>query len=542
MTLATLLKAALVAYGLMLGGAFLFLRLYPELASRTVFEWGREAASIAGTLVPTEGVDRPWLANVPVELLGSGFGDRLARIAGEARREIEAMARAAAEEARQEALAVAETELAAAERRLLKADEALVAASAALAPSAPPPGALEPAPVYDPERDPDVISAVARVESARAAEEETRQALQARAESFLVERRREQARHQLRVASRRLTEAEGGGIELTVENGGPLAVTRIVLALASAGQPVATYGGRAVLASEGTPLGFAPEIVNEYEEKITGLPPKLEWRLLLPLDRALEGRPGAFTVEVLDAEFADAGSLERASPYGAGTRVWAYPQVSQAELFAADLSAAAPRFVETLAMTQAERRAATAEADLLQARARAEERARLVLLAERAARQPPAQPDASADAEEAAAQLREAQAARDRWAGERDEIQARIGRIREGTETALLSDRVNDGRWEEALDRVKRAIAAKLSEARLDERRDTARTDESGAFRFTGLPAGTYYLYSPLTDPSGAVLHYVQRLRFMEDGGIVFEPPLAMSQEQFLHGALEAGM
>ena len=80
------------------------------------------------------------------------------------------------------------------------------------------------------------------------------------------------AHAQLRVSSRRLAEAEGGGIEVTFDNAGPLAVTRIALVLTSAGQPVATLEGRAVLASERTPLRFTPEIVNEYNEKILGLP------------------------------------------------------------------------------------------------------------------------------------------------------------------------------------------------------------------------------------------------------------------------------
>lgn len=544
MTIAMLLKAALVTYGLLLGGAFVFIRFYPALANRTVFEWSREAASIAGTLVPTDGVERAWLANAPVELLAPGFGDCLARIAGEARREIEEMARAAAEQAREEALAAAQAELAAADRQLVEADEALVAAAAALAPAAPPPAdPVSPPVTPDPQRDPAILSAAARLESARAAEGDAREALRARVESFLADRRREQARLQLRVSSRRLAEAEGGGMQISVENVGPMAVTRMVLALASAGQPVAAVGGRAVLAPERTPLSFAPEIANEYSEKIMGLPPGFEWRMVLPLDGALEGRPEAFAAEVLDAEFADSGTLERASPYGAGVRIWSYPQSTPADLFAGDLRTASPQFPEALAVTQAERQAATAEADLQQARAQAEARARPGrVAAESAAQEPSLDPHRHGKADAAATRLLQAQAARDRLAAERDEIEARIGRIRAGTETALLSDRINDWRWEDALGRIKRSMAAKILEARLDERRDTARTDESGGFRFTGLPAGTYFVYSPLADPAGATLHYLQRLQFRQDGKIVFEPPVTMSQEQFLYGALEAGV
>ena len=50
MTVATLLKAALLAYGVFLGAAFVYLRLYPEVASRTIFEWGSRAVAVSGTL------------------------------------------------------------------------------------------------------------------------------------------------------------------------------------------------------------------------------------------------------------------------------------------------------------------------------------------------------------------------------------------------------------------------------------------------------------------------------------------------------------
>lgn len=540
MTIATLLKAALVAYGLLLGGAFIFLRLYPELASRTVFELGSRAAAIAGSLTPIEGFERASLANVPVELLGPRFGARLAQIAVEARRQVEDMARAAANEARQEALKTAERQLAEAERRLAEADAAVLAASEALVPAASPLPTAEPVSVFHPERDPAVLAASERLAGARATEEAAREALKLRMQSFFLERRRGQAQAQLRVVPRLVTESEGGGIEIAVENAGPMAVTRIVLALASAGQPVATFGGRAVLASERAPLSFAPEILNEYDEKIQGLPPNFTWRMVLPIDRALEGRIGDFSVRILDAEFADADRLERASPYGSGVRLWAYPPSSPAELFAEDWRNSAPRFVEALALTQAEHASAAEEANLIQAKSAAEERARSLEEA-RGANHDADAADRRAKAEEAVSQLRAAEAGKDRVFAQRVEILARIERIRAGTEAVVPANRIEEGAWEEGLRNVKRFIAAAIHSARLQELRSETRSDESGGFRFIGLSAGTYYLYSPLVDSSGATLHYMQRIQLQDDGGIVLEPPLAMSQEEFLHGAIEAG-
>jgi hypothetical protein len=318
-----------------------------------------------------------------------------------------------------------------------------------------------------------------------------------------------------------------------------MAVTRIVLALASAGQPVATFGGRAVLASERTPLSFLPEILNEYDEKIQGLPPSFTWRLVLPIDRALEGRIGNFSARILDADFADADRLERASPYGSGIRLWAYPPSSPDELFAEELQSSAPRFVEALALTQAERASAAAEANLIQAKSAAEERAQTLQEARRASYEADAA-DRRAQAEEAASRLRAAEAEKNRLSAERDEILARIERIRAGTE-AVASAAREEGAWEEALQNVKRFITAAIASARVQELHSKTRSDVSGGFHFVGLSAGTYYVYSPLADSSGAILHYMQRLQLQEDGGIVFEPPLATTQEEFLYGAIEAG-
>ncbi|MDF2764679.1 MAG: hypothetical protein K0S81_1673 [Rhodospirillales bacterium] len=546
MTLATLLKAALVAYGLLLGGAFVFIRFYPDLAGRTVFEWRRGAASIAGSLSPVSGVDRAWLGGVPVELLDPGFGDRLAQIAGDARREIEALARAAAEEARQQAVAAAEAELSEAERRLGQAEQALAGASVQ-PPSEPAPVSagtgLEPA-LFDPAQDRAVLAAAGRLESARVARASAGEALDARARSFLAELQRDQAVRQLRASSRRLAEMDGGGIEIALDNAGPLAVTQLVLALSSQGQPVATLGGRAVLASKSTGVSFVPEIVNEYNEKILGLPPKFQWRMILPLDPALEGRPGGLSVDVLEAEFADPAALERSTPYGSGMRVWSYPQAAAAGLFEEGLRSAAPRFPETQRLADAERAVAVAEVELVQARAAAEERARLAhyvaagpstaqLAADEAGRQ--------AKAEQAAARLRAAEDERDRRRAERDEILFRLDRIRSGTEPVLLSDRISDEGWQASLEQVKRSIATRILEARAQELRGATRTDPSGAFRFTGAPFGTYYLYSLLAEPSGRALHYLQRIESGEEGETVFEPPVVMSPEQFLQGAMEAG-
>lgn len=542
MTVATLLKAALLAYGLLLGGAFLYLKLYPEVANRTVFEWGKRVIAVSGTLAPADGIDRAWLANVPVELLGPGFGDRLAAIAGETRREVEELARAAAARVRKEALAAAQTELVAAERRLAEADDAVVAASAALIPAAPaPPAPPEPVTIPNPERDPAVIAAAGRLAAARAADEAAQQALKSRVLAFFAERRREQARAQLRVATRRLTDAEGGGIEIAVDNAGPMAVTQIVLALDLSGEPIATFGGRAVLASERTPLRFAPEIVNEYNEKILGLPPRFQWRMVLPLDRALEGRPGGFSVDVLNAEFADAARLERASPYGSGVRVWAYRGASPADLFAEEFRAAAPRFPEAPVLAEAERAVAAAAAGLAQAMGAAEERAQI---ARREAVRPKYDVfagDRQAKAMEAAARLRAAEAERERLSSRRGEILKRIEGIRAGTEVVVVVERVSDRDWGASLDRVKRSIAEKIAAARTEARRAETHSDAGGGFRFSGLPAGTYYLYSPLTEAEGATLHYLQRLELQEDGDTVFEPPVTMSQEEFLHGVMEAG-
>lgn len=542
MTVATLLKAALLAYGLLLGGAFLYVRLYPEVASRTVFEWGKRVIAVSGTLAPADGIDRAWLANVPVELLVPGFGDRLAAIAGETRREVEELAHATAARAREQALAAAQTEFGTAERRLAEADDAVVAASADLIPAAPaPPAPPEPVAIPDPEHDPAVIAAARRLAAARAADEAAKQALTSRVHAFFAERRREQARAQLRVAVRRLTEAEGGGLEIAVDNAGPMAVTQMVLVLDLSGQPVATFGGQAVLASERTPLRFTPEIVNEYNEKILGLPPRFQWRMILPLDRALDGRLGGFSVDVLDAEFAEAARLERKTPYGSSVRVWAYPTALPDDLFAEDFRAAAPRFPEAPALAEAERAVAAAAAGLAQAQAAAEERAQI-------ARRDAARPkydvfaaDRQAKAMEAAARLRAAEAERERLSSQRDEILKRIERIRAGSEAVVLAERVSDRDWQGSLDRIKRSIAKKIAAARTDTRRAETRSDTDGGFRFSGLSAGTYYLYSPLTDAEGATLHYLQRLELREDGGTVFEPPVTMSQEEFLYGIMEAG-
>lgn len=548
MTLATLLKAALVAYGLLLGGAFVFIRFYPDLAGRTVFEWRRGAASIAGSLSPVSGVERAWLGSVPVELLGPGFGDRLAQIAGDARREIEALARAAAEEARQQAVAAAEAELSEAERRLSQAEQALAGASLQ-PPSEPPPASaamgLKPAlALFDPAQDPAVLAAAGRLESARAARGTAGEALEARARSILAGLGRDQAVRQLRASSRRLAETDGGGIEIVLDNAGPLAVTQLVLALSSQGQPVATLGGRAVLASQPTGVSFVPEIVNEYNEKILGLPPKFQWRMILPLDPALEGRPEGLSVDVLEAEFADPATLERSTPYGSGMRVWSYPQAAAADLFEEGLRSAAPRFPETQRLAEAERAVAMAELELVQARAAAEERARLAHYA--AIGPAPAQlaahdAERQAKAEQTAARLRAAEDERDRRRAERNEILIRLDRIRSGTEPVLLSDRISDEGWKASLEQVKRSIATRILKARAQELRGATRTDPSGAFRFTGAPSGTYYLYSLLAEPSGRALHYLQRIESGEEGETVFEPPVVMSPEQFLQGAMEAG-
>lgn len=537
MTIATLLKAALIAYGLLLGGAFLFLRFYPELAGRTVFEWGRQAIAIAGSLDQVEGVERDQVANAPVELLGLGFGDRLSRIAGEVRREVEALARAAADQARGEAVAAAEAELADLERRLAEADAVVIAASEALVPAAPPPAAAMQIAEPDIESSALVRAAASRLESARAAEDGARSALAARIQSFLADRRRRQALAQLRVATRRLAGGEGEGVEIAVENAGPLAVTGIVLTLARAGQPVATFAGRAVLASERTPLNFVPEIANEFNEKIIGLPPKYQWRMVLPVDPALDGRAGGFTAEVVDAEFAEPARLERTGPYGTGMRMWAYAETPLADLFAEDLDRAAPRFVEALAVTQAEQAVAAATTELGAVRTAV----KAALLQRTEAAQEEGAPERRARAEEAAERLRLAQDARDALAAERDDLVARIGRVRAGTEPVLLTDRIVGNGWTEALDRIKRSIAARITEARLEERRSATRADAGGAFRFGDLTAGTYYIYSSLPESSGAGLHYLQRVRLQEDGGVVTEPPLTMSQEEFLYGAMDAG-
>ncbi|HXV26210.1 MAG TPA: hypothetical protein VED46_18385 [Alphaproteobacteria bacterium] len=540
MTIATLLKAALVAYGLLLGGAFIFLRFYPELASRTIFELGNRAIAVAGSLAPVQGIDQTLFANVSVELLGPAFGARLAQIAVEARRQVEDVALAAADEARQAALKTAEMELAAIEERLAKADEAVLAASERLVPAASLSPPAEPADVLALELDPAVLAAGERLAGARATEEAAREALKLRMQSFFLERRREQVQAQLQVVPRMLAEAEGGGIELAVENAGPMAVTRIVLSLSSAGQPIANLSGRAVLASEPTPLSFTPEIVNEYDEKILGLPPRITWRVVLPLDQALAGRIDSLSARILDAEFADADQLERASPYGSGMRLWAYPKSSPADLFAAELHAAAPGFLEALALTQAERASAVAEANLTQVKSAAEERAR----AQQDVRRGNFDADAverQAKAKEATSRLKTAEAEKDRLSLQRAEILARIERIRAKTEAVPPTNSAEEGTLKEALRNVKSSIESAILEARAQELRSKTHSDESGGFRFVDLPAGAYYLYSPLTDVSGATLHYMQRLQVQKDGGIVFEPPLATSQEEFLYGAIEAG-
>ncbi len=542
MTVATLLKTALVVYGLFLGGAFLFLRLYPEVASRTVFEWGKRAVGISGTLAPAEGIDRMRRANLPVELLDVRFGDRLSGIAGEVRREVEELARATAAHAREEALAAAAAELAAAERRLAQADDAVVAASAALIPAAPaPPAPEKPMVIPDPAQDPSVIAARDRLALAHAESEAAKEALKSRVHVFFAERRREQARRQLRAAARQLSGAEGGGIEITVDNAGPLATTEIMLALDLAGQPIAALDGRAVLASEPTPLRFVPEIVNEYNEKILGLPPRFQWRTILPVDRALDRRGGGVSVSVLDAAFAVADRLERKTPYGSSIRVWAYSEAAPADLFADDFRKAAPRFPETLRLSMGERAVAAAAAALAQTKAAAEERAQI-------ARREAARPkhdvfaaDRQAKAMEAEARLRAAEAERDRFSSQRDQILARIERIRIGTEAANLPERIRDRDLGDWLERVKRSIAEKIAAARVLARRAETRSHAEGSYGFSGLPAGTYYLYSPLEDAEGATLHYLQRLELREDGATVFEPPVTMSQEEFLYAIMESG-
>lgn len=144
-------------------------------------------------------------------------------------------------------------------------------------------------------------------------------------------------------------------------------------------------------------------------------------------------------------------------------------------------------------------------------------------------------------AEQAAARLRAAEDERDQRRAEYDEIMFRLDRIRSGTEPVLLSDRISDEGWQASLEQVKRSIAARILEARAQELRGASRTDASGAFRFTGAPSGTYYLYSQLAEPSGRALHYLQRIEAGEEGETVFEPPVVMSPEQFLQGAIEAG-
>ena len=545
MTVAMLFKVAVVGYGVMLGAGFLYLRFHPETASRTLFEWGSRMTVVAGTLAPAGGLDRSWLRDVAVELLGPGFGNRLTMIAGETRDEVEAMAQATLDRARADRLAVASRELELLDRRLTVAEAAIVAAAANLAPSASialPAAAPQPQREEDPAMDPAVRAAAGRLQESRQALDAAETALKERAKSFLAERRRQQAEEQLKVQLRKLDAAEGGGLEITVENGGPYAVTSLALSAPMGERAQALIEAGDQPGSAERVLRLTPEIVNEYNEKIKGLPPRFSWRIRIPLAPELEGGAGAPVAQLRDAELAPADKLERASPYGSGMRIWSYPQTSASELFADDLREAAARFEEAAAVNAAEQEVAHAKAALDEARAAVRERTERARQYVAWPRPEAVEAEPETDALEAAERLAAAQAERDRLAAEREAIQTRIDAIRNGTagDVVAASPQAHEESLTQRLAEVKAALGRKIAAAREDARLRATRSDATGAFRFEDLQPGTYFIYSALGDPA-APIHYLQRIELREDGRAGFDAPVVMTAEEFLHGIVEAG-
>jgi hypothetical protein len=537
MTVATLVKTALLAYGVLVGAAFLYLRLYPEVAGRTVFEWRNRLPSIAGALVPAGGVEQSWLKDVPVDLLDGSFATQLSLIAADARTSVEAMARKEADRLQERAVSAVSDQLTALDRRLSRLDAGIVAAAAAVEPAAP----LDPtAAAGGRDSEPAAGAAGERAAQSHAARLEAEARLASRVRAYLSERRREQALRQLRIEVRRSAASEGGGIEIRADNSGPFAVTGISLSLSLDGEPVALLDGRIVPANNRAPWRFAPEIVNEYDDKILGLPPRSLWRTHVPLDAALEGRGGAVSAELLDADFADADRLERATPYGSGMRVWAYPEAASSELFADDLKEAAAHFQESALLAEAKRAEAAAAAELAAAQKAASER--------RASAEHHAAADATAAAAErsakAAGSLAAAQAERERLAAERAALAARLDRLRAGAagEAAVLAVRPSEEALSGMVATVTAALSDRIAAARDQTRLAETRSDETGAYRFGGIAPGTYYIYSPLRAADGARVNYLQRVRLDEDGDVVLDPPVVMTPGEFLHGILEAGL